>query len=180
MLVCALATPAPIVWGDDHLGFTTSQAIAGYGALFWTLGAVTTLDSLVGVITRRQALGLAFGISAAAIMLGVWVVSSGGTALGLALIPGVGTVEVVVALGWLAHRHAAVALAMDWRSAATAGATCACAVAACVYLPGPRIFDSRSSGMDLAVVAVLAWLPVVVLARLRTLHARPRPSTSAS
>jgi hypothetical protein len=40
MLVCAFVTPAPIVWGDDHLGFTPSQAFEGYGALFWIVGAI--------------------------------------------------------------------------------------------------------------------------------------------
>ena len=137
MLVCALVTPAPIVWGDDHLGFAPSQAVAGYGCCSGLWARSRPWNGLVGAITRRLALGLTFGICVVAIMLGVcWVVSSGGPALGLALSSGVGTVA-VLALGWLAHRHAAVASALDWRSAATAGATCV-AVAACVYLPGPR------------------------------------------
>jgi hypothetical protein len=173
MLVCAFVAPAPILWGDDHLGFTSSQALEGYAALFWTVGAIATLDSLTSVVKRRQVLALACGLIVAAILLCGWVLSGMGAALGLALIPAVGTLEVLLALGVLAHRLAGVASAVDWRWAAGAGATCACAMAAYVYLRGPQAFGSQASGMDLALLAVFACLPVVVLARLRTLAARP-------
>jgi hypothetical protein len=166
MLACALVTPAPIVWGDDHLGFTSSQALEGYAALFWTVGAITTLDSLTSVVKRRQALGLALGIIFATIVLCGWVLGGLGAAVGLALIPAVGTLEVLFALGWLARRLGPVPAAIDWRWAAAAGVTCACALAAYVYVRGPQALGPQASGMDLALLAVLGWLPVVVLARL--------------
>jgi len=97
-------------------------------------------------------------------------------AVGLALIPAAGSVEVLLALSWLAHRVAGVTSALDWRWAAGAGAACACAMAAYVYLRGPQAFGSQASGMDLALLGMLAWLPVVVLARLRT----PRRSGPAA
>jgi hypothetical protein len=173
MLVCALVTPAPIVWGDDHLGFPSSQALESYGALFWAFGAIITLDSLTAVLKRRQALVLASALIVAVIVLCGWVLAGFGAAVGLALIPALGSVEVLLALGWLAHRVAGVTSALDWRSAAVAAATCACAMAAYVYLRGPQAFGSQASGMDLALLGVLAWLPVLVLARLRTLTPRP-------
>ncbi len=42
-------TPAPIVWGDEHLGLTSSQALEGYGVLFWIVGAVVSVASMAGV-----------------------------------------------------------------------------------------------------------------------------------
>jgi hypothetical protein len=175
MLVCVLVTPAPILWGDDHLGFRSSQALEGYGALVWTVGVTTTLHSLTWVVKRRQAFLLAVGIIDAIVLCG-WVLAGIGAAVGLALIPAVGTLEVLLALGWLAHRRALVASATDWRWAAVAAATCACAMAAYVYLRGPQAFGPQASGMDLSLLALLACLPVVVLARLRTLTARPPAS----
>jgi len=167
MLVCALVAPAPIWWADDHLGFTSSQAVEGYGALFWIVGAIAALDSLTWVVTRRQALALALGVFTTVALCG-WVLAGIGAAVGLALIPALGTLEVLLALGWLARRLAPVPVAIDWRWATGAGATCACAMTAYVYLRGPHAFGSQARGMDLALLAVLAWLPVVVLARLPT------------
>jgi hypothetical protein len=112
----------------------------------------------------------------AAIVLCGWVLVGIGAAVGLALIHAVGTLEVLLAMGWLAHRLGLVASAIDWRWAAGVGATCGCAMAAYVYLRGPQAFGPQASGMDLALLAALAWLPVVVLARLRTLTARPPAS----
>jgi len=178
MLVCALVTPAPILWGDDHLGFTSSQALEAYGALFWAVGAISTLDGLTGIMKRRQVLVLAFALIVAATSFGGWLVGGVDAAVGLALIPAAGSVEVLLALSWLAHRVAGVTSALDWRWAAGAGAACACAMAAYVYLRGPQAFGSQASGMDLALLGVLAWLPVVVLARLRT-HT-PRRSEPAA
>ena len=178
MLAGVLVTPAPIVWGDDHLGFPSSQALESYGALFWAVGAITSLDSLTGALKRRQALVLAFGLIVAAIVLCGWVLVGIGTGVRLALMPAVGTLEVLLALGWLAHQRALVGSAIDWRRAAGAGATCACAMAAYVYLRGPQAFGSQASGVDLALLALLACLPVVGLARVRALTARPLVATS--
>jgi hypothetical protein len=173
MLVCALVAPAPIVWGDDHLGFTSSQALEGYGALFWIVGAVVSLGGLTGAMKRRQVLVLAFGLILAAILVGVWVLAGIGPALGLALIPAVGALEVLLALAWCARRLAGVASASAWWCAAGAGATFACALALYVYVRGPQVFGAHASAMDLGQLAVLVCLPVLVLARLRTLAARP-------
>lgn len=178
MLVCAFVTPAPIVWGDDHLGFTSSQALEGYGALFWSVGAVATLDSLTGVLKRRQVLVLAFGLIVAASVLCGLVVGGTDAALGLALLPAVGTVEVLLALWWLAHRVAGVAAALDWRWAVGTGAFCACAMGAYVYLRGPQAFGSQASATDLALLAVSVCLPVVPLARVPARAVR-RPARPA-
>jgi hypothetical protein len=178
MLAGVVVTPAPIVWGDDHLGFPSSQALESYGALFWAVGTITTLASLTGALKRRQALVLAFGLIVAAIVLCGWVLVGVGTGVRLALMPTVGTLEVLVALGWLAHRLAPIASGIDWPRTAGAGATCACALAAYIYLRGQQAFGSQANGLDLALLAVLAWLPVLVLARLRALTARP-PARSA-
>jgi hypothetical protein len=180
LLVCAFVAPAPIVWGDDHLGFTSSQAFEGYGALFWIVGAVASLDGLTGAMKRRQVLVLAFGLILAAILIGVWALAGIGGALGLALIPAVGAVEVLVALGWLARRLVGVASASDWWWAAGAGATFACGIALYVYVRGPQVFGAHASAMDLGQLAVLVWLPVLVLARLRTHAARPPALPSKS
>jgi hypothetical protein len=161
MLVCAFVTPAPIVWGDDHLGFTSSQALEGYGALFWIVGAVASLDVLTGVMKRRQVLALAFGLILATILIGGWALAGVGAALGLALIPGIGALEVLLALGWLARPLAGVASASAWWWSAGAGATFACAIALYVYLRGPQAFGAHASAMDLGQLAVVVWLPVL-------------------
>jgi hypothetical protein len=176
MLACALITPAPVVWGDDHLGFASSQALEGYGALLWIVGATTTVHSLAWLMNRRQATLLALGLTVAAIVLCAGVLASAGAAVGLALIPPLGTLGVLLALGCLKHRLAPVAAAPDWPLAAGAGATCACVMAAYVYLRGPQAFGPHASGMDLALLGVLACLPVLGLARMRTL--RPRSAAS--
>jgi hypothetical protein len=180
MLVCMLLGPAPLVWGDDHLGFTSSQAFEGYAALSWIVGAITTLDSFAGVLAsgRRHALGLAFGIVLSTALVSGWVLVGSSPALGLALVPALGTLQVLLAVAWLANRRTPVASPAGFRPAAIAAATCACAMAAYVYLRGPRVLGSAASAMDLGMVAVLAWLPVVVLGRLRTLKPRtPVPPT---
>ena len=91
MLVCALVSPAPILWGDDHLGFPSTQALQGYGMLVWAVGAIATLDSLSGIIRRRELLGLACGLIAAALLACGWVASIIGPGAGLALVPAAGT-----------------------------------------------------------------------------------------
>jgi hypothetical protein len=173
MLVCAAVTPAPILWGDDHLGFASSQALEGYGALFWAVGTFVTMHSLSGVMQRRQLVLVPFGLIVGAIVLSGLAVGGVGAGVGLSLIPVAGTVEVLLAFGWLTHRGAGAASPMNWRLAAAAGTMCACAVAAYVYLRGPQAFGSQASGMDFALLVVLAWLPIVVLAGLRTFAARP-------
>ena len=52
------------------------------------------------------------------------------------------------------------------------------AVAASVYLGGPQAFGSQASVMDFALLVVVAWLPIVVLAGLRTFAARPPAASS--
>jgi len=103
IVVCALVTPAPILWGDDHLGFTASQAVEGYGVLVWIVGAITALSSLPSSVVRRRAPVLAVGIVAGAAVC-AWALVGIGAAVGLALIPTLGTLEVLVAIGWLARQ----------------------------------------------------------------------------
>ncbi|HEY3058125.1 MAG TPA: hypothetical protein VGL99_04030 [Chloroflexota bacterium] len=162
MLVCALVAPAPVLWRDDHLGLMSSQALTGYGALFWTVGALVAVDSLTGVVKRRQVLVLTL---AAPLVLGAWVLGGTGAGLGLALIPTVGTLTVVLVLGWLDQRSARSSSAMNWPWAAGVGAICACVIAGYVYLRGPQVFGAQASATDLALLGVLACLPIVVLAR---------------
>jgi hypothetical protein len=176
MLVCAAVAPAPILWGDDQLGLTSSQALEGYGALFWAVGALVTMYSLSEVLQWRQLLVSGFGLIIVAVVLSGFVQRSLGAAVGLSLIPAVGTVEVLLAFGWLAHRGAGAASALDWRQSAAAAAAAAFAIAAYVYVRGPQSLGLQASGVDFALLAVVVWLPVVVLARLRTLAARaPAP-----
>ena len=168
MLVCAFVTPAPILWGDDHLGFPSTQALEGYGALFWAVGAIATLDSLSGVIRRRELLGLACGLIAAALLVCGWVGSIIGPGAGLALVPAAGTLAVLLALTLLVRRQAGLAATINWQWATRASTACAAAMAAYVYLRGPQAFGPRASELDLALLGILAWVPVIVLARWRT------------
>jgi hypothetical protein len=131
-----------------------------------------SLDVLTGVTKRRQVLVPALGVIMAALLIGGWALAGLGAALGLALIPGIGTLEVLLTLGWLTRRPAGAASASTWWWAAGAGATFACAIALYVYLRGPQAFGAHASAMDLGQVAVVVWLPVFALARLRTLAAR--------
>jgi hypothetical protein len=174
MLGAVLISPAPVVWRDDHLGFTSSQVLAGFGALEWAVGAIVTLGTLTCVTTRRQTLVLAVCLVSAPVLLSGWALAGFGAAVGLALIPVLGTLEVVLVVGWLAHRRASVASTIDWRWGAGVGAACACVLAAYVYLRGQQAFNSQASAMHLALLGVLACLPVFVLACLRTLPPRPR------
>lgn len=115
MLSCTLLAPAPMLWGDDHLGFTSSQAFEGYVALFWIVGAITTLQSLTLVLKRRLRLGLALGIIIATIVLCGLVLGGIGVAVTLVLMPTLGTIEVLLAIVWLAHRLAQGSAAIDWQ-----------------------------------------------------------------
>jgi hypothetical protein len=180
MLVCAAVAPAPILWGDDHLGFTSSQAFEGYGALFWAVGTFLTMQSLSGVMQRRQLVLVPFGLVVGAIVLSGLAVGGVGAGVGLSLIPVAGSVEVLLAFGWLTHRGAGAALPMNWRLATAAGTLCAFAVAASVYLGGPQAFGSQASVMDFALLVVVAWLPIVVFAGSRIFAARPPAASSKS
>ena len=167
MLVCALVSPAPILWGDDHLGFPSTQALQGYGMLVWAVGAIATLDSLSGIIRRRELLGLACGLIAAALLACGWVASIIGPGAGLALVPAAGTL-VLLALTLVVRRQAGLASRINWQWATRASTACAAAMAAYVYLRGPQAFGPRASELDLALLGILAWVPVIVLARWRT------------
>jgi hypothetical protein len=68
-----------------------------------------SLDVLTGVTKRRQVLVPALGVIMAALLIGGWALAGLGAALGLALIPGIGTLEVLLTLGWLTRRPAGAA-----------------------------------------------------------------------
>ena len=167
MLVCTAAAPAPIVWGDNHLGFASSQALEGFSALFWIVGAISSVGALSGVIKRRHVLLLDFGLTLTALLICGWALGGIGPAFSLAFVPAVGTIELLLVLTWLAHRFPGVASAIDWRWAATVGLTSAATIAAYVYLRGPQAFGAQANAMDLLLLAMVVWLPVPALARLQ-------------
>lgn len=130
MVASVLVTPAPLVWGDVHLAFITSQLLEGYGVLFWMVGAATAVASLVEVLKHRHTVALAVFVIFGAIVLGGRVLSGtvatllwsttafgyacagdcgDGTPVGveqavsLALIPLVGTLAVLLVI-WRASR----------------------------------------------------------------------------
>jgi hypothetical protein len=161
MLVCALVAPAPVLWGDDHLGFASSQAIEGYSALFWMLGAFITVDVLRRFVKLGAAAVLPLGVVVVAITCW-WALTRVSAGVGLALVLAVGTLGALLAVGALTHR---LAPAVNWRLAIVTGAACACAIAVYVYLRGATAFGAEASWIDLITLGVLACVPVLVLAR---------------
>jgi hypothetical protein len=174
MLVCAFVTPAPIFWGDDHLGFPSTQALQGYATLFWAVGAIATLDSLSGVIRRRELLGVACGVIAAALLVCGWLGTIVGPAVGLALVPAAGTLAVLLALTLLARRDAGPAARVNWPWATRSSTASAAAMAVYVYLRGPQAFGPRASELDLVLLGILACVPVIVLAGWHSLASQSK------
>jgi len=181
--------PAPIIWGDQHLGLPSSQALEGYSVLFWAVGAASATASLETGFTRRQLTALGVGFILAAIVLGGWLLAGpvaaalwnttapaaactrqdcGGAPIGvllavaLALIPFVGTAEVLFACGWLAPR---IGLTIGWGWAMPVAVVAALLVAGYVYVRAPDPLASPARGLDLA---LLPFVPLLVLAALRT------------
>lgn len=198
MLASTFIAPAPLIWGDQHLGLPSSQALEGYSVLFWAIGAASATASLESAFRWRQLATLAVGLILGAIVLGGWLLSgalatavwnstasaSGCTppecgaipigarlAAALAVIPLIGTAEVLLACGWLVHR---IGLAIDWGWAMLVAASAAVLLVAYVYLRAPDPLASPARGLDLV---VLPFTLSFVLAVLRTPASRPHRSS---
>jgi len=191
MLTSVLVTPAPILWGDVHLGFKSSQALEIYGNVAWAAGAVVFITGLANRLRQGQQLAMVLGCILAAI-IGAWALSGPSAALvwsgaagrypctgadcadvptgvrqavALALIPLVGTVVVAVLFAWLQAR---VHPSTDLPRASLAGVVLALITGAYVYVRGPALASSPTYGVDLL---VMAGLCVLVLCGWGTSHA---------